>query len=129
MQPELVANLKLDGKVGHFEIGLEMLMSNSSVRQFAGLHRFPTIRRDVSILVPVGTTWQAVQEGALPDRLEFVSDYYGDELPAGQKVMTVRLEIADANRTPTEAEANDRESKLIAVLQRKLSARRRDDAS
>jgi phenylalanyl-tRNA synthetase beta chain len=126
VHPERTRELKLDGEVANFELDLSPLMEAATVRAFAGLHRFPTISRDLAVLVPADVTWKAVAEAAAPERLEFVSDYHGAELPEGHKGLTVRFVVVNPDRTPTEADATDLEAKILRRLERKVGARRRD---
>ena len=68
-------------------------------------------------------SWQAVQEALAPQVVLFVNDYYGDGVPAGHKSLTLRLALANPDRTPTEAEAAELEAKVLRRLERKLNAR------
>ena len=55
-------------------------------------------------------------------RVAFVSDYYGDELPAGRKSLALRVTVSHPDRTPTDAEAAEVERRVVAVLARKFGA-------
>jgi len=125
LRPELVDALKLEGSIGYFEVDMEPVLASAGPRQFAGLAKFPVIRRDVTLTLATAVTWLAVQAVCEGQLVEFVSDYYGPELPGGQKAMTLRLTVQNSDRTPTEAEAAEAEAALVSRLERKLGAVRR----
>jgi phenylalanyl-tRNA synthetase beta chain len=126
VHPERVRASKLDSEVAYAEFDLAPLVEAASARQFQGLPRFPVIQRDLTVLVPVETTWREVT-GALGDQaVEFVGYYYGSELPNGFKGLTVRLTLSNPDRTPTEPEAAEMETSVWRRLERKLGARQRD---
>jgi phenylalanyl-tRNA synthetase beta chain len=115
--------LKVEGEAAYAEVDLAPLVEASMPRQFAGVNRFPTITRDLAVLVPRDVTWQALREaarsgvaqfGVAASEVEFVGDYYGKELPAGHKGVTLRLTLANSDRTLTEAEAADMEAAVMA---------------
>jgi phenylalanyl-tRNA synthetase beta chain len=126
VHPERVLGLKVDGEVASLEVDLTPLIEAAGPVQFGGLERFPTIQRDLAVLVPVATTWSQVAAALEALRVEYVSDYYGNELPEGMKSLTLRLTVALPDRTPTEAEAADAEAKALRILERKLGAKPRE---
>jgi phenylalanyl-tRNA synthetase beta chain len=126
LHPDLSRAHKVDGEVAYAEVELSPLLEASRPRQFAGVSRFPVIQRDLSVVVPYEVTWRRVLEVLAPERPEFVDDYLGAGLPAGHKGLTLRLTVANPDRTPTEAEANDLEARIYSRLERKLGAKRRE---
>jgi phenylalanyl-tRNA synthetase beta subunit len=57
-------------------------------------------------------------------QVEFRRDYYGNELPSGQKALTLRLTLANPDRTATEDEAVKLEMAVVSLLGRKFGATR-----
>jgi phenylalanyl-tRNA synthetase beta subunit len=125
LHPARAKAMKLDGEAAYFEIELTPLIEGGSTRPYKPMSAYPTIERDVALLVPVKVTWHEVQETASKWDVAFVSDYYGETLPAGMKSLTIRLRLALPDRTPTEAEAAELEQTVVARLERKLGAQRR----
>jgi len=125
VHPEQVRELKVDAEVGYMELDLTPLIEASSTPQFAGLDKFPTIQHDLGVLVPEGVTWKQVVDALSPQQVAFVSDYHGVELPAGYKGLTLRMTLANPDRTPTEAEAAELEATLLRRLERKVGAKPR----
>lgn len=125
LKPELITALKLEGSAGYFEIDMAPVLEAAGPRQFAGLAKFPVIRRDVTLTIPVAVTWAQVQAVCEGQPVEFVSDYYGQGLAEGHKAMTIRLTVQKPDRTPTEVEAAEAEAQLVHRLERKLGAVKR----
>ena len=111
------------------ELLLEPLLKHAvHVPQLRPLPKFPAVRRDLSLIVPNETRYQAL--GELIDSLkledletvEFVTAYRGKPLEAGQKSLTVALEFRSPTTTLT-AEAVDEQVKtLVTAAGEKLSA-------
>lgn len=125
LHPRLVRSHKLAGEAAFVELDLEPLIEAARPRQFAALDRYPVIRRDVALWVPQDVTWTKICQAADGFGLEFVDQYAADDAPAGMRGVTVRLTIRQPDRTPTEAEAQEREAQLLVRLEHKLKARRR----
>jgi phenylalanyl-tRNA synthetase beta subunit len=117
--------MKISGEVGHFEVDLDVLLAVGKIKQFKGLQRFPTITRDISVLIPVRVSWQEIQDGLPHQQVAFINDYYGSEIEAGFKVVTLRLVVSHPDRTPTDLDANQQETKILTLLARAFGAQRR----
>jgi phenylalanyl-tRNA synthetase beta subunit len=128
LSPELLRGQKVAGETAFLELQAEPLLAAAKPRQFAGVSRFPSAQRDLAVVLPAEATWQSVGEALAQlsqTEVGFVGDYYGDELPAGHKSLTVRLTVSHTDRTPTDAEVADVERKALAILKRKLGAEAR----
>jgi phenylalanyl-tRNA synthetase beta subunit len=125
LHPSRVKAMKIEGEVAYFEVELSPLIKASTTRPYTVASAYPTIDRDLALLVPVAVTWQQVRETTAKWDVNFVSDYYGTELPQGHKSLTIRLRLTLPDRTPTEAEATELEAKVLVTLTRKLGAQRR----
>src|SRR5207248_8076868 len=96
------------------------------------LPAFPTIRRDVAMLVPEITTHEAVLntvKQAKPQNLENVQlfdVFRGKNVPPGQKSMAYAFTYRNPERTLTDAEVNGAHEKLIGQLKQTLQATIRD---
>ncbi len=125
LDPELLGRHKVSGEAAYLELNVDLLLAHTQSRQFTGLDRFPVTQRDLAVLLPAEVTWQAVA-AALADlpqtRVSFVSDYYGEGMPAGHKSLALRLVVAHPDRTPTDAEAVDVERKALSILGRTFGA-------
>jgi phenylalanyl-tRNA synthetase beta chain len=123
--PEHVSSLKVLGDVAFLELDLSLLLKHRTVKKFNAIERYPVIERDLSIVVPIEVLWSAICEAARPFSITFIEDYYGKELGSGYKAVTLRINLTGVDRTPTEAQAVELESKIFDLLARKVSANRR----
>ena len=111
------------------ELNLDVLLARrSTAKSFKSLPVFPSIRRDVAMLVPGATTHEAVLQTvrqAKPGNLESVElfdVFRGKNVPVGQKSMAYAFTYRHPERTLTDAEANAAHEKLVEQLKQRLSA-------
>jgi phenylalanyl-tRNA synthetase beta subunit len=125
IHPGILGDLKLEEEVAYLEFDLLPVTRTSKPRQYQPAPRFPVIQRDITLVVPVQVSWADIQRRSDTAALRYVGEYYGDDLPAGHKAITVRLVISRDDRTPTEEDASEAEAKLVTRLARTLGATRR----
>jgi phenylalanyl-tRNA synthetase beta chain len=111
------------------ELNFDMVMARRNAsRSFRPLPAFPSIRRDVALLVPEATTHEAVLQivkQAKPANLEEVAlfdVFRGQNVPAGQKSMAYAFTYRHPERTLTDSEVNAAHEKLVEQLKQKLQA-------
>jgi phenylalanyl-tRNA synthetase beta chain len=120
--------------------GLEKPIASAAVRFEAILHaacltrtyqpvpKFPPVRRDLSIIVDDGVTWQELSDviSGLPqplrEGLEYVTTYRGKPIPAGRKSVTVTLSFRAADRTLRGEEVDEQIEQVLAALRGKFRA-------
>src|SRR5512143_2156532 len=109
--PPLVRQCDLRDAVFLAEINFDTLLARRNPgKSFRALPAFPSIRRDVAMLVPEATTHEAVLQvvrQAKPANLESVDlfdVFRGKGVPAGQKSMAYALTYRSPERTLTDAE-------------------------
>jgi len=131
--PTLARQFDLRDPVFLAELNLDLLLARrSTAKAFTPLPIFPSIRRDVAMLVPEATTHQAILntvEQAQPEHLESVQlfdVFRGKNIPAGQKSMAYAFTYRHAERTLTDAEANAAHQKVIDQFKTSLQAIIRD---
>jgi phenylalanyl-tRNA synthetase beta chain len=122
IHPGLLADLKIGGEAAFFEVDADRIFDSARPKQFTSPGRYPSISRDLSILVPEALTWQEVADVTKRYDAEYVEQYYGQELPDGFKSMTLRVTLTRDDRTPTESEANLLEAEVMKVLAEKVGA-------
>ncbi len=110
-QPPLMAELPLEPLVGNIQLQ----------PQLALLPRYPSVRRDVSFIVPELARYQQIEQIirdlALADMesLEYVTTYRGKPLAAGQKSVTLALVFRSPSATLTSEQV---EPTMKQVVQR-----------
>ena len=111
------------------ELNLDLLLARrNTAKTLKALPAFPTIRRDVAMLVPETTTHEAVLttvKQAKPqhlESLELFDVFRGQNVPAGQKSMAYAFTYRNAERTLTDAEVNAAHEKLVEQFKQNLQA-------
>ncbi len=111
------------------ELNLDVLLARRNpAKSFKPLPAFPTIRRDVAMLVPEATTHDAVLgvvRQTKPQNLEGVElfdVFRGKNVPAGQKSLAYAFTYRHAERTLTDTEVNAAHENLVAAFKQSLPA-------
>ena len=84
--------------------------------------RFPPVRRDLAFFVPRATTHAQVEQaltgtaGELLHSIELFDVYEGPGTPAGMKSLAYALQFQHAERTLTEAEVTDLQSRMVTAV-------------
>lgn len=125
LHPEVVRPTKLRGEVGYLELNWEQFIAAARPRRYHTSSRFPTISRDLSVIVNRTVTWEQIKTELKDEEIAFVGDYYGDDLSPSKKAVTIRLRLSAPDRTLTDEEADRRLAAVLARLQRKLGAEAR----
>ncbi len=127
LHPELERSLGFDQKVFLFHLDLEPLLQRS-VASFAGLSRFPRVRRDLALVVGEAMTAQQIIDGVMGlenglVRQVIVFDVYqGKGVAAGHKSIAVGLILQDDNDTLTDARIDQVMGQVVEHLQNELNA-------
>ena len=112
LNPRLQKALDLDADVCVFELEVAVL-NRRLVPQAAKLSRFPSVRRDISIVVADDVSYadiEATIRRAIPERLvEIVlfDRFAGPNLGIGVKSLAMGLILQDGSRTLTDPDADD----------------------
>jgi phenylalanyl-tRNA synthetase beta chain len=111
------------------EIGLEPLIAHYPPGALVDeLPAFPSIARDLSVVVSEDIAWNAIEHVidsanlAMLDAREFVGVYRGKQLGAGRKSVTFRLRFRDASRTLRHDEVDPQVAQLVDALKSKVAA-------
>jgi phenylalanyl-tRNA synthetase beta chain len=128
LHPGLAKALDLPGEVVAFELDVEPLVARA-VPRAGEISRFPSVRRDLALVVPEATPWsdlRACLERTLAGRLQDVivfDQYRGPGLETGTKSLAMGLILQEVSRTLTDSEADDAVSVALAALGRDCQAR------
>lgn len=123
----------IDIPVFGFEIDAEKIIPEIFIeKEFQGMPRFPSTRRDVALIVdqkiPASEIMAEVRANAT-DMLEdtFIFDIYvGKPIPAGKKSIGIAAVFRSPNSTITDKEANGLHSRIVDALVDKFDASIRD---
>ena len=115
------------------ELNFDLLLARRNPgKGFKALPAFPSVRRDVAMVVPEETSHEAVLQvvrQAKPPNLEsaqLFDVFRGQNIPAGQKSVAYAFTYRHPQRTLTDVEVNVGHEKLLADLKATLRASIRD---
>ena len=130
LHPALASELKLSGAV-LFELRLESV-STGTLPKFKALSRFPTVRRDLSLVLPKATSASAILECIgqvgldVLTNLELFDLYVGEGIDSGLKGISLALTFQSRSRTLDDTEVNAALSMILDSLDRTLGAALRE---
>lgn len=111
------------------ELNLDLLLARRNpTKSFKSLPQFPSIRRDVAMLVPEATTHDTVLQTVKqtkPANLEAVDlfdVFRGQNVPAGHKSLAYAFTYRAADKTLTDAEVNAAHDQVVEQFRQKLAA-------
>jgi phenylalanyl-tRNA synthetase beta chain len=127
--PTLAKQYDLRDAVLLAELNLDLLLARrNAAKSFKPLPQFPSIRRDVAMIVPEATTHDAVLQvvrqtkPANLEAVELFDVFRGKHVPEGQKSLAYAFTYRNAERTLTDAETNAAHTKLVEAFKAQLQA-------
>jgi phenylalanyl-tRNA synthetase beta chain len=127
--PPLAKKYDLRDAVFLAELNLDLLLARRNpAKSFKALPVFPSIRRDVAMIVPEATTHDAVLQvvkqtkPANLEAVELFDVFRGKNVPEGQKSLAYAFTYRNAERTLTDAEVGAAHQKLVEQFKNTLKA-------
>src|ERR1035437_2666134 len=131
--PALAKKYDLRDGVLLAELNLDLLLARRNpAKSFKSLPQFPTIRRDVAMIVPEATTHEAVLQTvrqtkpANLESVELCDVFRGKHVPAGQKSLAYAFTYRSLEKTLTDVEVNASHTKIVDAFKAQLSASLRE---
>jgi phenylalanyl-tRNA synthetase beta chain len=126
------ANYKFRYPVYVMELDLEALLNGPArVVQYASLPRYPSVVRDISLLlnrsIALDDLVNAVKEKRVADfrGVTLVGTFEGGNIPSSKRSVTLRLEYRSDERTLRDEEIEERHAQLTSSLLDTFSAQQR----
>jgi phenylalanyl-tRNA synthetase beta chain len=127
--PTLAKKYDLRDGVFLAELNLDQLLARRNpTKSFKPLPQFPSIRRDVAMLVPEAVSHAAVLQtikkakGANLESVELFDVFRGKNVPEGQKSLAYAFTYRATDKTLTDAEVNAAHTKVVDALKAQLQA-------
>jgi len=127
--PALAKKYDLRDGVFLAELNLDQLLARRNpAKSFKPLPQFPTIRRDVAMIVPEATTHDAVLQvvrqtkPANLEAVELFDVFRGKHVPEGQKSLAYAFTYRSPEKTLTDAEVNSAHEKIVETFKQQLKA-------
>ena len=130
LHPEAQSRLGLDRSVILFELR-QTALRNGKIPNFHEFSRFPSIRRDLAIVVNESTPAQAVMDcvqkaaGGMLVNLELFDEYRGKGIDSGRKSLALGLTLQDSSRTLNEDDVEQLMAQVMSALKSGLGAQPR----
>jgi phenylalanyl-tRNA synthetase beta chain len=131
--PSLARKYDLRDAVFLAELNLDLFLARRNrAKSFKPLPAFPSVRRDLAMIVPEATSHDSVLAAArqvkspVLESVDVFDVFRGKNVPAGQKSVAYSFIYRHAERTLTDAEVNAELQKVAARLQSVLGAQIRD---
>lgn len=130
LHPEVEAALGLPAGVFVFELNVDAV-SQLRNRRDDGQSRFPSVRRDLALVVEQKVDAASIQAvarrclGELLTEFRVFDIYVGEGIADGSKSVAIGMTLQHPSRTLADAEVHDRIAELVAVLSAELGARLR----
>jgi phenylalanyl-tRNA synthetase beta chain len=127
LHPAVMEAFDVPGPVYLFEISLpELLPFTHEYRMFQPIPRFPSMLRDIALVVDAGTAYQKVvdiiEDFPLVAKVSLFDVYSGDQLPPGKKSLACRITYQSPDHTLTDEEVNKVQQRILDELSRELGA-------
>ncbi len=122
LAPEAAARFDLDCPASLLELRLDRLAATPADVQFQEFARFPAARRDLSLLVPDGVTYEGIAStvqkaaGELLESVELFDIYTGRELAAGVAAYGIRLKFRSSRSSLTGGVVDEAVARCLAAL-------------
>jgi len=131
--PTLTKKYDLRDAVFLAEFNLDLLLARRNpAKSFKSLPQFPSIRRDVAMLVPEATTHESVLQTvkqtkpANLENVELFDVFRGKNIPEGQKSLAYAFTYRAPEKTLADAEANVEHAKIVEAFKQRLGAKVRE---
>jgi phenylalanyl-tRNA synthetase beta chain len=131
LHPELESRLELTYSAIVFEIATDAGLL-ARVPQHQEVSRFPSVRRDLAVVVDEKSTVQEILDrvrasaGELLTGLVLFDVYRGAGIAAGRKSLAIGLNLQDVSRTLTDEDTDAVVARVVADLVREYNATIRD---
>jgi len=127
LNPRIQHSLDIPGKVYLFELDAEAIKAASLTRVRA-LSRFPSVRRDLAVLVDTALAYSELeavlreQGGENLESIVLFDVYQGDNIAAGKKSLALGLIFQHPTRTLQDEEVNEIINSCIKALEAQFNA-------
>lgn len=131
LHPELERKLDLTSGAYLFEIGLNGLLEGQ-LPAFSPLSKYPSIRRDIAIVVDQAVEFDAIRRTiceSVPEILReiLIFDVYtGEKVDSGRKSLALGLILQESSHTLTDEKVESVMARVIAALADSYNAQLRD---
>lgn len=128
LHPALSADLDLPGRVVALEVDVAPLLAGAGERRYLPLPRFPSVERDMAVVVdadvPAAELQRTIESagGELLESARAFDEFAGDQIGAGRKSVAFSLAFRSPERTLTDREVDSQLDRVRAALRKRHNA-------
>ncbi|MFC1927458.1 phenylalanine--tRNA ligase subunit beta [Chloroflexota bacterium] len=125
--PRVVQAFELSNTVSLVEIDLDKLLSKIAMtRGYESIPRFPSVSRDVALVIDEQVTYRRVEEiiesFPLVTKITLFDLYRGEQIAEGKKSFAIRIVYQSPSRTLTDREVDQTQKQMLGKLADELGA-------
>ncbi|MFV1992941.1 MAG: phenylalanine--tRNA ligase subunit beta [Acidiferrobacterales bacterium] len=130
LHPDLAAKYSLETTIILFELDISAVLRRKAI-EYRQLSKYPSIRRDISILVDeqlaVKNVFEVINQagGKWLLNLELFDEYRGEGIDSGRKSLSLGLTLQESSRTLKEEEVETVMARVLGALEAELGAKLR----
>jgi phenylalanyl-tRNA synthetase beta chain len=132
LAPKVKSAFELESDIFLFQLDVDTLMGTmAGERRYVGLPKFPAAERDLAIVVSeevsAGDVDGAIRQagGDMVVEVRLFDVYRGEQIAAGKKGLAYSLRYQSPEKTLTDAEVEEIQHRIMAVLEDKFEAQLR----
>ena len=127
LHPEVAHAFELSNTVCLIEIDLEKLLTGITGRkEYQAIPRFPSVTRDIAIVIDEQVTYRTVgeiiQSFPLVTKVALFDLYRGEQIADGKKSFAIRIVYQSTSRTLTDEEVDQVQQQILSKLSHELGA-------
>jgi len=127
LHPKVAQAFEFSGAVYLIEMDLEKLLAKATgLKKYQPIPRFPSITRDIALIIDEQVTYQQVddiiQSFPLVREITLFDLYRGEQIPEGKKSFALRVMYQSSSQTLTDKEVDKIQQRILNRLHQKLSA-------
>lgn len=131
LHPKVAQAFELSDVVYLIEMDIEKLLSKAiKVKQYQPIPRFPSITRDIALVIDKQVSYQQVEDVIrsfpLVRKITLFDFYRGEQIPEGKKSFAIRIVYQSPEHTLTDEEVNRPHQRIVDRLHQELGATLRD---
>jgi phenylalanyl-tRNA synthetase beta chain len=116
---------ELSGVACLIEIDLEKVLTKiTGIKEYQAIPRFPSVTRDIALVVDEQVIYQKVEEiiqgFPLATKVTLFDLYRGEQIPAGKKSFAIRIVYQSPSHTLTDEEVDQTQEQMLAKLHQEL---------
>ncbi|MGB9595499.1 MAG: phenylalanine--tRNA ligase subunit beta, partial [Candidatus Poribacteria bacterium] len=124
---DVLDNYDIEQDVYMFELYFDDLMKFSTMSKFEPLPIFPSVYRDIAVVLSYDVPASQVEEtiksvGVLVKNVKLFDVYKGKQIPDNMKSLAFSIEYYSPDKTLTDDEADEIQQKIISILKDRFGA-------